>query len=787
MKQGKGKPELLAPAGDEESLRAAVRAGADAVYLGYKAFGARASAANFDAETLEKAVRYAHLYHVRVHVTVNTLIKQGELQDVLEALETIARCQADAVIVQDLGVARLVLERFPQLHLHASTQLALHNASGARFARDFGFDRVVLAREAGLETIREVAQTGVETEVFVHGALCAGVSGQCLFSSMAGGRSGNRGRCAQPCRQQVTLRGRTAALLSMKDLMLRDALPELVEAGACSFKIEGRLKRPEYVAVVTDSYRRAIDDFFAGRFTPGNEDEKKRLMQAFHRGGFTMGHAMGEEDAALCATERAGHGGLPVGRIARVKGNLAFVSLSDALRDGDGLQLRGAEETELRYAGHDRAAGEEATLRLREDMRVCAGDGVWRLTAMEQTAWAEKLCEKPIEIAMDATVRPGEPIAVTVSDGETEACAEGECAQLPRTRALTEEETRARLARLGDTPFTLSRLTLSIGEVFAPVSSLNAVRREALDRLESARIRRFGELGRNPRSALEPQALEREKNNPMENRLMAHSTDAALGQALLDAGATDFVFAPQDFRNDTLKRDFALLPRGARVALPPQLPDADLSRVCELLSRYAGTVAGVELGSVGQLGFAWPVPAALGDGVPICNQKALAAAFAYRPEYATLWPELRGDEQRELLWPGLPCVLKVYGRERLMLLNHCPARVAAGLKRGHGDCALCDRHAPESLEGAVLTDRKGYAFPMTRTRTGEGCVVNLYNALPTELDRYDEARKALGAGRALCFTTESREEQLEITTYFATGQPCQLEAGTAGHWLRGVE
>ncbi|MBO5502560.1 MAG: U32 family peptidase, partial [Clostridia bacterium] len=240
------------------ALKAAVDCGANAVYLGYKAFGARASAVNFDAETLSEAVSYAHLYHARIHVTVNTLIKENELEAVREALATIRDCGADAVIVQDLGVAAMVRDEFPELALHASTQMGLSNASDAAFARDFGFTRVVLAREYSLEDIRKVVSAGIETEVFAHGALCSGVSGRCLMSSMAGGRSGNRGRCAQPCRLQLRMGEHKGALLSLRDLCTYEHLPLFVEAGVCSLKVEGRLKSPEYVAVVASVYRKAL-------------------------------------------------------------------------------------------------------------------------------------------------------------------------------------------------------------------------------------------------------------------------------------------------------------------------------------------------------------------------------------------------------------------------------------------------------------------------------------------------------------------------------------------------
>ena len=259
-------PELRCPAGDERALRAAVDSGANAVYLGYRVFGARASAVNFDAEALEAAVRYAHLYHVRVYVTVNTLVKPGEMQDLHAALGEIAATGADAAIVQDLGVAAMVRREFPALALHASTQMAICNAEGARLARSLGFSRVVLARECSLEDAHAVAETGIETEVFVHGALCTAVSGRCLMSSMSGGRSGNRGRCAQPCRQGFRMDGMQGPLLSLRDLCLLDDLPVLCASGVRSLKVEGRLKSPEYVAVVTSVYRRAAGCRRAGQF-----------------------------------------------------------------------------------------------------------------------------------------------------------------------------------------------------------------------------------------------------------------------------------------------------------------------------------------------------------------------------------------------------------------------------------------------------------------------------------------------------------------------------------------
>ena len=276
--------ELLAPAGGMDALRAAFANGADAVYLGASAFGARASA-GFDEAALREAMCLAHLHRKKIYVTVNILTKEREMDGVRQTLSLLSSLGADAVLVQDLGVLKICREEFPELPVHASTQMALHNAAGVRLSRSLGAARAVMARECDLHELRLAAQTGLEIEAFCHGALCVSCSGQCLFSSMIGGRSGNRGRCAQPCRLPYAYQGKAGAWLSPRDLCARDELQAMADAGVYSFKIEGRLKRPEYVAVVTRSYRNALDDVLAGRFHPADPAEKERLTQIFPGAG----------------------------------------------------------------------------------------------------------------------------------------------------------------------------------------------------------------------------------------------------------------------------------------------------------------------------------------------------------------------------------------------------------------------------------------------------------------------------------------------------------------------
>jgi putative protease len=317
-------PEILAPAGNLEAFRAAVENGADAVYAGGQSFGARAYAGNLSPAELAEAVRYAHVRGVRVYVTVNTLVNNAELETVGRYLVDLYRIGVDAVLVQDLGVMRLARTLLPGLKIHASTQMTVINSEGAAFLRDLGVARVVLAREVSLADMREIAgNSGIEIEVFVHGALCVCYSGQCLMSSLIGGRSGNRGRCAQPCRLPYTLveanSGRNVGanlgphLLSPRDLRLASYLPELVRAGVTALKIEGRMKRPEYVAIVTRIYRQVRDRVLAGEAGTLKPDEEKDLRQIFNR-GFTTGYFLANQGRELMSYLRPNNRGTKIGR-----------------------------------------------------------------------------------------------------------------------------------------------------------------------------------------------------------------------------------------------------------------------------------------------------------------------------------------------------------------------------------------------------------------------------------------------------------------------------------------
>lgn len=769
--------ENLAPAGNWDALRSAVAAGADAVYLGYAAYSARAGAGNFDEQQLRDAVRFAHLHHVRVHVTVNTLIKDGELAGVVDVLRLLSEIRVDAVLVQDLGVLRMARRCFPDLPIHASTQMAIHNATGVRFCRNQGMTRAVLARECSAAEIALAAKEGIEIEVFGHGAQCVAVSGECLFSSVVGGRSGNRGRCAQPCRLLYTYRGKTAAWLSPRDVCMRDDLPELNKAGVASIKLEGRLKRPEYVATIANSYRNAIDAMDNGHFRKAHEAEMTGLRQIFSRGGFMRGYAMGAEDAGVIDPARVSHGGVKIGRVEFAAGNMARVRLERSLDDGDGLQIRTAQgDAELIYAGHDTEAGQIAVVRLRPDIRTKAGDEVYRLTSEKQLQWARSLAIPAIPADMALIAYPGKPLALTMTDGENSVTVTGDTVAPAQSRAMSEEDARRSLGKLSDTPFSLRVLTVQTAGAFVPVSALNQLRREACQQLAEARIAAF--------------TRKAGREEPADDLIYPDTPDApsmaivrTREQADAMQGAADLlVWYPEDFRADALESGLRDMPDGVWLQLPTVCEEKTLDALDAFVQRNAGKLGGIVLGSVGQLGRTWNVPMGAGSGIPVMNRRAVQFLLEQGCRFVTASSELSGAELRTLMQNHPPVVVPAYGREQLMLLHHCPARTYLGLTKGHAACRMCDQHSPDALAGQTLTDRRGTVYPLLRQRLPEGCLVRLMNALPT-----NNIRRVRQAGYApmMVLTTENAQEAADVRAVM-DGEMRELE-GTSNHWNRPVE
>lgn len=770
------KLENLAPAGNREALDRAVAAGADAVYLGYAAFSARAGAGNFDEDALREAVHFAHLHHVHVHVTVNTLIKDGELAGVMEVLRLLNEVRVDAVLVQDLGVMHLARTCFPDLPIHASTQMALHNATGVKFVKRHGLTRAVLARECSLAEIRKAADVGIEIEVFGHGAQCVAVSGQCLFSSMIGGRSGNRGRCAQPCRLPYTYRGKTAAWLSPRDVCMRDYLPDLVKAGACSVKLEGRLKRPEYVATIAASYRKGIDLVEQNAFRPADDAEREGLTQIFSRGGFMNGYAMGAQDAGVIYPDRVNHGGVPIGTIEAIAGGMARLKLTRDLNDGDGLQIRNDRgDHEMIYAGHDTPAGGIAVLRLRPDMKVRAGDTVHRLTSSAQLEAARAMTIPAIPCDLTLVALPGEPLTLTATDGTSTVTVTGDVVSAAQKRAMTEDDAKKSLAKMGDTPFELRDCTVFTDNAFVPVSALNAIRRDALIALENQRAADFTRAA--GRECPADELLLPRGNVPetiIVRDLVQYDTVKALDARI--------VWYPEDFRVEALERDLAAMDAGIWLHLPMKCEQSTLEMLHRFVTAYAEKLGGVVLGSVGQLGMKWPVPMGAGEGIPVTNRRAAQVLYAEGCEFVTASSELSAAELTTLMAGNPPTLVPAYGRAQLMLLHHCPARTYLGLSKGHAACRLCDDGKPDALADTALIDRRNTAFPLLRQRLPEGCLIRLMNSVPTDI--VERVRRA-GWPAVMTLNGESGAEIANAVAVW-NGEKGRGET-TSAHWNRPVE
>ena len=556
--------ELLAPAGSREALVAAVESGADAVYLAGNMFGARAYADNFDEEGMREAIRFAHLRGVHVHVTVNTIMDSRELPELKKYLRFLHEAGADAVLVQDLGAARLVRETVPELPMHASTQMTVHNLDGVRALEALGFSRVVLSREVTLEAVRHIcAQAKAEIEVFVHGALCVCYSGQCLMSSMIGGRSGNRGRCAQPCRLPYTLvdekdndlLGDSAGkyLLSPRDMNTINLLPELLDAGVTSLKIEGRMKRPEYVAVAVGCYRRAVDSYLSGSFAVPEEDSRA-LAQIFNR-DFTTAYLEKKQGRNMMSDKRPNNRGLMLGRVQEyypltVDSGQAVLRLATDLRQGDQvdfwvkvggrvtatvqeLQLVTGGKSKQKIAGKNKqnrnqqakrgkkgrqdkedkqgnslnpqslvsvekaAAGDMVVLTIKG--RVFPGDRAFKVydADMMEAAKAMYNTGAPVRRSgVRAVVRAavGQPLFISLTD-EAGRTAEAETefiGQEAMKRPLTEEAVAKQIGRLGTSIFALTELKTEIcGNVMVPISEINEARRRCVEKLENMRLADF--------------------------------------------------------------------------------------------------------------------------------------------------------------------------------------------------------------------------------------------------------------------------------------------------------
>lgn len=682
--------EVLAPAGSPESLTAAVRAGADAVYLGGSAFSARAGAKNFDSGELKSAVEYCHARGVKVYLAVNTLLLQDELQKALDFVSCACTLPVDALIVQDTGLIWLLQKCAPGLRLHASTQMSIYTPLGASALFEAGIKRVVLSRELSLREIGEIHRAApVELEAFVHGALCMSVSGQCYFSSVLGSRSGNRGLCAQPCRLPFSVTGGTGHDLSLKDLSMISRMDELSRAGIVSAKIEGRMKRPEYVAAAARASRLAADG------EPVPPELVKNLGAVFSRSGFTTGY---------------------------LDGKLG--------RDMFGV-------------------------RSREDVTGATGAVFAELHSLYNHEYQR------IPVSFRLTIQKEQPVVLFAADrdGRTARVSLDEAPQPALSRAIDEERCAEQLKKTGGTPFYADEIVCEIGErLSVPVSSLNRLRREALEKLEQLRMCRAEipfQMCRIPEAGT---------HTAKRLRLRARFATTDLPPA---AKQCELVYLPYDTDLDILQKlkadgyPVALeIPRGMfgmEKAVRARLSAAKEVGFSDVWAGNLGAAAlGRELGLTVHGGFS----------LNITN----TAALLWHSEFGLADTELSFEltlAQAAAVGGELPRGLLLYGRLPLMLTRNCPAANAGG-------CKNCET-AP------FLTDRKGIRFPVQCY----GACSEVLNSVPLYMaDRLREVRNQdFGVLR---FTTESAREAEEIIGRYLAGSPDDGEH-TRGLYYRGIE
>jgi putative protease len=542
----KRKIELLAPAGNREALHAAVENGADAVYLGGKLFNARQQAENFDMEMLREELRYAHARDVSIYLTLNTLLRDDEIGQALAYAEEACSAGIDGIIVQDMGLAGALRSRLPELPLHGSTQTTVYDLEGARALEEMGFQRVVTARELTLEQAAVIARnTRLEVEIFIHGALCVCYSGQCLMSSLIGGRSGNRGNCAQPCRLPYRLIGsgsrarrddgigkgvptphtfaarpakagpQTGYLLSPKDMCALDHLGEIAAAGIRSLKIEGRMKSPEYVATVVRIYRKyldiALEQLENGAGTRLEVDERDRhdLLQIFNRGGFSSGYLTGKSGSDMMTYEKPNNSGVFIGTAAAYDNKKQTVSirLEDDLSVGDGVEVwTGGSDSPGGTVSMIRTGGKSVRRASKGDFaevgyfkgRISPGRKLYKTTDIELNRAARESFagrnSRRVAIKGKVIFKAGMPLTLKVDD-ENGHVIRAEGTVLPQVavnKPLTEERLREQIGKTGSTPFIFSELDIEMDDGLAvPVSEINEVRRQALESLYNERADRY--------------------------------------------------------------------------------------------------------------------------------------------------------------------------------------------------------------------------------------------------------------------------------------------------------
>ncbi len=503
------KIELLAPAGNMESLKVAIQAGCDAVYIGGYSYSARSYADNFSDEEIIEAINYAHLYGVRVYVTVNTIIYESEVTTFMNYVDFLHKNNVDALLIQDLGMLDLVHKTYPNLELHASVQMHIHNLEGVKLAEKLGLKRVVLARETSIDLIHQIKNnSSIELEVFGHGALCISYSGQCLMSSLIGNRSGNRGSCAGTCRleydliekkgSQETVLNKDKYLLSTKDLNTLEYVGHIIDEGVASLKIEGRMKRPEYIYLVVSIYRKAIDSYYNTGHVIISDDDKLELLKIYNR-KFTKGFLFNEISSNIVNQYRPNHQGIKIGNVIKQDKNFVYIKLISTVNQEDGIRILNNHADigcTLNYIYVNNKLVNKAKngdiIKIKIKGKVDINDVVVKTTDSEQLKKIHsnlELKKRKVKIKGQLFAYINRPILLTITDGKNQIEVKSDVkVEIAKTSIISKSQILKQLNKLGETIYEFAKLDIECDDnIFISIKLLNELRRDAINKLNSLR------------------------------------------------------------------------------------------------------------------------------------------------------------------------------------------------------------------------------------------------------------------------------------------------------------
>lgn len=667
--------EILAPAGGKNSALAAINSGADAIYLGLSQFSARSSAENFDIESFTEISRLARAFGVKIYIAMNTLVKDSELESFLDTLIGVWNAGADAIILSDIFLGKFIKRNYPQIKLHLSTQAGVCNEYGARFAKKYGFDRVILARETSLEDIKSIASI-IETEVFVQGALCTCFSGQCYMSSYAGGNSGNRGKCKQPCRKLYSIDrvgyNEMAYRMSLSDLSVGEDIVKLIEAGVVSFKIEGRMRRPEYVAAAVQYYKNLLNN-------ATTEQDFINLKRTYNRGNYTRGLAFGQ-DKSFISSAIQGHIGEFVGILKVVNGKY-LCNYSEKFQRGDSFKiLRDGKEV----GGADFFENTKGGFIINSKVKLRTGDKVFITTDTAVNAELLK-CERKIKLNISACFQVGMEAQIIVNGKQFYS---KNVLETAKSSPLTVGDIKNCFDKVDKYSFDISYGDIECDEVFMPKSELNSLRRNVYEVF-------FEELSKNTN----PQVVKNHTfpaiNAVKNNKIATISTQNY-------CKGTDFlIYKPLTYECDKFEKSNVK----TFLYLPPFMTGMEIRRIKPFIGRFDGIYCdgswAIELAEELQM------PLFLGTGLNVTNCVDVAESPS---EYIALSKELTISEQKQLSTENTFALS--LGNIKVMDLIYCPF----GRK-----CKECDKR-----DVYTLTDESGRKFSIRRYRIGE-CRFEVFN------------------------------------------------------------